>query len=471
MNQDLQFSIRLKRALLIAACLFTLAFPLSTRMAAQTVTQVAAGITQSLFVKSDGSLWGTGDNNYGQLGLGFGFTQTNLPQEIVNSNVTAVSTTGYHVLFLESNESLWAMGYNAWGQLGDGTTNNHYFPEEIVSSGVTGLAAGGTHSLFSTVTFQRELGDEFGYWVMGDNNYGQLGDGTQTEHDSPEELINTPLFEAEVIATAAGGDFSLYVREDGSLWGSGYNADGELGDGTPTDRLSYEEIVSNNVVAVAAGVYHTLFIKSGGGLWGMGDDSQGELGDNSLADKYSPEQIGDNVTTIAAGFNFSLFIESDGTLWAMGANGYGQLGDGTTTERLLPVLISSNVVGIVAGAYDSFFIKSDGTLWAMGYNLNGQLGDGTYADRLTPVQVVPLIIPQPTITRISLVNKNLVLSGTNGESGRNYYTLMSTNLALPLNQWIPVATNFLSTDGAFTITATNAVNPNAAQAFYVLQAQ
>ena len=185
-------------------------------------------------------------------------------------------------------------------------------------------------------------------------------------------------------------------------------------------------------------------------------------------------QATQTVTNLASGCvaAHSLFIKSDGSLWAMGWNYYGQLGDGTTTGRPVPVqIVSSNVVAVAAGEISSFFIKLDGSLWAMGNNVNGQLGDGTYIDRHSPVQIVPLVIPQPAITNIRLAATNLVLSGANGQSQRTYYTLMSTNLAQPLNQWTPVATNVLSTEGVFTFTATNAVVPNAAQGFFRLQVQ
>jgi len=153
-----------------------------------------------------------------------------------------------------------------------------------------------------------------------------------------------------------------------------------------------------------------------------------------------------------------------------GANQYGQLGDATTSDRHLPVrIVSSNVIAVAAGLYHSLFIKSDGTLWAMGANDHGQLGDGTFNDRHSPVQVVPLVIPQPAITNIALAGTNLVLTGTNGQSGRTYFTLMNTNLGQPLNQWAPVATNVLGTDGDFSIVATQAAAPNAPQHFYILQ--
>jgi hypothetical protein len=178
------------------------------------------------------------------------------------------------------------------------------------------------------------------------------------------------------------------------------------------------------------------------------------------------------VTAVAAGSFYSLFVKSDGSLWGMGWNQCGQLGIGSTNDQHLPVMIvPNNVVSVAAGYNHSLFIKSDGTLWAMGENGAGPLGDGTYTNRLSPVQVVPPAPPRPGITNISLAGLNITLSGTNGQSGRTYYTLMSTNVILPLNQWTLVAINLLGNDGNFTFTATNAVSVNASQQFFVLQLQ
>ena len=77
----------------------------------------------------------------------------------------------------------------------------------------------------------------------------------------------------------------------------------------------------------------------------------------------------------------------------------------------------------------------------------------------------------PGITGVSLSGTNLVINGSNGLSGKTCYVLMSTNVTLPLNQWAPVATNVLNASGSFTITATNAVNLNVPQCFYILQMQ
>jgi alpha-tubulin suppressor-like RCC1 family protein len=84
---------------------------------------------------------------------------------------------------------------------------------------------------------------------------------------------------------------------------------------------------------IAAGGYHSLFLKSNGSLWAMGYNAYGQLGDGTTSDNNHPEQIvASNVTAIAGGDNHSLFLKSNGSLWVMGYNAYGQLGDGTTSN-------------------------------------------------------------------------------------------------------------------------------------------
>jgi alpha-tubulin suppressor-like RCC1 family protein len=139
---------------------------------ATNVTAIAAGSDHSLFLKSDGSLWAMGYNGYGELGDGTYGTApnyaTNRPELIMATNVTAIAAGGSHSLFLKSDGSLWAMGNNQYGQLGDGTSNSSTNrPEQIVATNVTAIAAGGLHSLF--------LKSDGSLWAMGDNQSGELG--------------------------------------------------------------------------------------------------------------------------------------------------------------------------------------------------------------------------------------------------------------------------------------------------------
>jgi alpha-tubulin suppressor-like RCC1 family protein len=446
-----------------------------TSHAALTVTNIASGdyAYHSLFLKSDGSLWAMGYNNNGQLGSGT-LNLTNRPEQIMPGGVTAIAAGGNHSLFLQSDSSLWAMGQNNFGQLGDGTLIKTNRPEQIVASGVTAIAAGGNSGVALSGGGQSFfIKSDSSLWAMGDNNGGQLGDGTFTSTNRPELIVTNG-----VTTIAAGASHSLFIKSDGSLWGMGGNSDGELGDGTGITTNRPEQI-TNGVVAVAAGLAHSLFLKSDHSLWAMGDDSVGQLGDGGYGQVYRPELIVTNgVAAIAAGGQFSLFLKTDGSLWAMGDRTYGQLGDGGASNftNRPEQIVASNVTAIAAGYIHSLFLKSDGSLWAMGYNIYGELGDGfidvSYpADFGTdiPEQILPL--PQPVLLSAISSKTNLQIKATTGSGGK-FALLAGTNIATPLSQWLPRRTNSVTTRGTnnFSFTVTNAVKPGGGQ-FYILQSQ
>jgi alpha-tubulin suppressor-like RCC1 family protein len=399
---------------------------------AQPVTSIVGGVQHSLFLKSDGSLWAMGYNQYGQLGDGIYNTNphygTNQPQQIVASNVTAIAAGTCHSLFLKSDGSLWAMGLNNSGQLGDGNSNSSTnLPEQIVGSNVTAIAAGSDTLLYTSYNpaysghslFVKTDGS---LWTMGYNCYGQLGDGTWNAYggtNRPEQIVAS-----NVMAVAAGAWHSLFLKSDGSLWAMGFNGDGELGDGTYNSTNLPEQIVASNVMAVAAGSHHTLFLKNDGSLWAMGFNNRGQLGDGTYNNTNLPEQIvASNVTAIAAGVSHSLFLKSDGSLWAMGYDYYGQLGDGinNTTPPYFGTnrpeqIVASGVTAIAAGGGHSLFLKSDGSLWGMGDNSSGQLGDGTYTTTNRPEQILG---PYNEIASQLLTNGDVRLSFV-GIAGGNY---------------------------------------------------
>jgi alpha-tubulin suppressor-like RCC1 family protein len=380
--------------------------------------------------------------------------------------VTKVAGGEFHSLFLKSDGSLWAMGDNSinlsgassGGQLGDGTYNNTNRPEQIVASNVTAIAAGSGHSLF--------LKSDGSLWAMGFNGFGQLGDGT---HGSgPWFTTNQPeqIVASNVTAIAGGFWHSLFLKSDGSLWAMGWNYDGQLGDGTFNTTNQPEQIVASNVTAIAAGGYHSLFLKSDGSLWAMGSDYYGQLGDGTYGIGYPnngtnrPEQIvASNVTALAAGYWHSLFLKSDGSLWAMGDNEYGQLGDGTYNDTSLPErIVASNITAIAGGGYHSLFLKSDGSLWAMGYNNYGQLGDGTYdiaypGGTNRPEQIVagPPGYGYNQMS-IQLLSGGAVCSYFGGMTGTNYALDRTFSLSPPA--WVPQVTNPANVFGVAVFTNT-----------------
>ena len=251
------------------------------------VTVIAAGSQHSLFLTSGGRLWAMGYNLDGELGDGVFNTNTpygtNTPQLIVASNVTAIAAGQWHSLFLKSDGSLWAMGANNYGQLGDGSTNSVNVPELIVTNGVVAIAAGEWHSLF--------LKSDGSLWAMGNNQYGQLGDGTNLAYspygtNRPEQILTS-----NVTAIAAGDYHSLLLKNDGSLWGMGQNTFGQLGVGSLGSTNRPMPILAGGVATMVAGQYYSLFLKSDGSLWGMGYNGIGQLGDGTLSNTNRPEQI------------------------------------------------------------------------------------------------------------------------------------------------------------------------------------
>jgi alpha-tubulin suppressor-like RCC1 family protein len=198
---------------------------------------------------------------------------------------------------------------------------------------------------------------------------------------------------AGVTAVAGGGEHSLALKVDGTVWAWGLNASGQLGDGARTSRATPAQVSGlNEVTAIAAGYYHSLALRRDGMVWSWGSNEFGQLGDGSLEDRALPVLVAglSDVTRIACGYDHCLALKDDGTVWAWGANVYGMLGDGLQEAYSpVPVPVSGldSVRAIAAGGLHSLALRSDRTLWSWGANSNGQLGDGTTVDRAAPVQV------------------------------------------------------------------------------------
>ena len=203
------------------------------------------------------------------------------------------------------------------------------------------------------------------------------------------------LVSPEGVCLAAGSVHGLAVAADGTVWAWGHNFDGQLGDGTTTNRSTPVQVPGlADVVAIAGGFKHTIALRRDGTVWAWGDNEFGQLGDGTTTDRSTPVQVPGmaDVVAIAGGFKHTLALRRDGTVWAWGHNYLGQLGDGTKTSRSTPVQVQgmTDVVAVAGGDHHTVALRGDGTVWTWGWNLWGQLGDGTYGtgtDRSSPVQV------------------------------------------------------------------------------------
>jgi alpha-tubulin suppressor-like RCC1 family protein/ribosomal protein L27 len=387
-----------------------------------TTQTIDGGVRHSVFLCSNGTAKAVGENTYGGLGNG---TNTNSDTPVAVSNLTgliSVSAGQSFTLFLKSDSTVWACGDNSYGQLGDGTNTNRNIPIQITSlKGIVAVSAGYKHSLF--------LKNDGTVWACGANVYapilggGMLGDGTQTNRKLPVKVNGL----SNIVAVSGGASFSLFLKNDGTVWSCGANYFGQLGTGgSPLSSVTTPAKVSSltGIRAIAAGFDHSLFLKNDGTVYGAGLNICGEMADGTTSNKSTPVKIKavSEIVAIDAGSDHFLYLKNDGTVWASGINGEGELGSGVNNfdERQVVKTNITGVNAISAGDYFSLYSKSDSTVWASGLNTYSQLGDGTFINKMLPVKVSNLcsVYSKPIVTGIQeYLTKNLVVVYPNPSSG------------------------------------------------------
>jgi alpha-tubulin suppressor-like RCC1 family protein len=351
---------------------------------------VAPGATHTCALLADGGVRCWGHNNVGQAGDGSTGDRATpvgvvgLAGGIVFTPATARSTAlGVgHTCVVTTAGGVECWGRNTYGELGDGTTTNRSAPVPVpgLTSGVAAVVLG--------ANFTCALTAGGGVKCWGYNASGQLGNGTTTNSPTPVD-VNTVT---TAISVTAGAGHACAITTPGPsvrCWGD--NGYGQLGDGTTTDRTTPVTAMLGG--SVSAGGYHTCAVTTASGLQCWGRNNYGQLGDNSTVDQPSPDWVSgltNGVNAVSAGLYHSCALLSTGGVRCWGYNYYGGLGDGTTTNRLTPVDVSglaSGVSAVRAGHYHSCVLALGGSVKCWGYNLYGQLGDGTLTDRPTPIAV------------------------------------------------------------------------------------
>ncbi|TVL99634.1 MAG: hypothetical protein CV087_17380 [Candidatus Brocadia sp. WS118] len=384
------------------------------------IPKISGGAYHSMALKSNGSVWTWGSNEYTQLGDGTNTNRSNPIQVSGLSGVITIDGGGGHNLALKLDGTVWAWGGNWSGQLGDGTKTNRNTPVQVAGlSSINIIDAGDSHSL--------ALKSDGAVYVWGRNIYGQLGDGSTTDRSTPVQMTGL----SSVTAIAGGWGHSLALKSDGTVWAWGYNNHGQLGDGTTIDRNTPVQVSGlSSVIAIACGDDHSIALKSDGSVWAWGNNGNGALGDGTTTDRTTPVQMSglSGITAIAGGSNHTIALKSDGTVWVCGDYGWVHSGNGVSFwYRTAPVQFTdiSGIVAIAAGRHHLVALKPDGTVWTWGSNWHGELGDGTDIDRTIPVQVdinlgemtIPPMVTTGTTSNIT--SNSATLNGTVNANGLN----------------------------------------------------
>ena len=242
----------------------------------------AAGLGHSAAIKSDGTLWMWGANNYGQLGNGTTTTNFGINQVGSDTDWIAVSLGAQHTLALKSDGTIWAWGWDSDGQLGIGGLGDQLTPLRVGTDTDWVKIEAGYFASYG-------IKNDGTLWAWGRNDSGQLGDGSAMEQSAPVQVGNA------LWASIEATHHCLAIKADGTLWAWGRNLHGEVGNGTPgTHQLTPYQIGTDNDWRYAAtGFYHSCALKGNGTLWSWGDNEFGTLGDGTFAENPTPAQTGE----------------------------------------------------------------------------------------------------------------------------------------------------------------------------------
>jgi alpha-tubulin suppressor-like RCC1 family protein len=312
------------------------------------------------------TLWGWGYNKYGQLGDGTTVNRDESTRVYYAEGWRMVSAGAFHTAAIKTDGSLWAWGWNEYGQLGDGTNTGKNVPTPIgIDQDWKVVAAGGHHTV--------AIKNDGSLWAWGENYNGQLGDATWTNRSVPVRVGKANDWKE----VTAGGYHTLAIKNDGSLWAWGYNKYGSVGDGTfaggtINDRNRPVQIGSaNDWKTVIAGGEHTLALKTDGSLWAWGWNRESQLGDGTKTSRSIPTRIGtsNDWKEVSAGGRHSVALKTNGTLWAWGFNEFYQLGDGSMKMKSVPTRIgtANDWKSVSAGGWHTMALKTDKSLWVWGY--------------------------------------------------------------------------------------------------------
>ena len=420
---------------------------------------VSAGDCFMAVMQSNSNTLERGYNNYGQSGDG---NTTSAPSGTrkVGNDINKICAGNDSTLIIKEDGTVWTAGRNRYGELGVGDTSNRTTYTKLTLEDGTEIKAkyGELNSSITTI-----LGKDGKVYTTGYNGYGQLSNGTTTNLTKLKPMLNedgTEVTDAILIKTGEMSDADRntgIVRKDGTVWVSGDNTYGQIGNSGNTSAtylskmgdgfLNYPEKVITVGVDKSQKINPLLFnIQDDMNVYTDSTTKVGtlnyEIEDSNVAELTTlgmitgkqqgitkikvtdtstkrttsiwVKVVNDSNIQVSLGYKFSLALKQDGTVWSWGQNNDGELGLGNTTEYSEPQQITDikeKITDVKTGYYHSIALTEKGEVYTWGYNGNGQLGNGTREDSLVPVKVTGL----KNVTKVNAYKYMTIALTQNGE--------------------------------------------------------
>ncbi|KAH9249805.1 hypothetical protein BASA81_012400 [Batrachochytrium salamandrivorans] len=381
-----------------------------------------AGLSTSICVlQPDGQVYCSGDNYYGQIGVGNEELTVRSPlQMLAVTQAVDICMGDSHTCILESTGQVKCTGYNSYTSyvLGDGTTT-----DKIMLGNVLGLETGVSKIFCGPKTTCAVL-EAGGARCWGSNNYGELGNNSTV---SPPQPVSVNGFESSgVQSIALGEDHTCFLNTAGKLLCTGSNYYGQLGNGTrqgtstvpiPVTGLA----LTNTFVSVSCGGSHTCAVTVAGAALCWGSNLYGESGMSADGPFLVPQQVvglSSGVKSVWISDDSTYMIKNDNTMMAFGYNSYGVLGNGNTTSMRAPIPFANgvgNIKEVRGGDQTTCVLLLDDTVQCLGSNYNGQFGTGTstyitiydLTTRLTVAELPPTVPNTLVPSRVPTVRPTL----------------------------------------------------------------
>ena len=250
------------------------------------IKSVCCGRDCTFILKNDGTLWSCGHNTYGQLGLGNKTNRTTFTQVTTNTNdIKEIYCGAFYALILKNNGTLWGSGKNDYGEMGLGSISGTATFTQITTNTddiKQVYCIGASHNFI--------LKNDGTLWSCGYNGNGNLGLG-DTSYRTTFTQVTTNADNIKSIC--CGCHFTLVLKNDGTLWGCGNNSSGQLGLGDSNNRTIFTQVTTNadDVKSVYCGWNHTLILKNDGTLWSTGYNSYGQLGLGDNSTRYTFTEV------------------------------------------------------------------------------------------------------------------------------------------------------------------------------------